>query len=81
MEDNIEKTIKTFLEKETGHAIANNRMNLIETGVVDSFSMIKLIGFIEEHFSIPINMEELSPDNFYSLESIVAFVRKSDSKK
>lgn len=81
MENNIEQTIKNFLEKETGHTIANSRANLIETGVVDSFSMIKLIGFIEEHLGVAINMEELSPENFYSLESITAFVRKLDNTK
>lgn len=81
MENNIEQTIKNFLEKETGHTIADSSTNLIETGVVDSFSMIKVIGFIEEHLGVAINMEELSPENFYSLESITAFVRKLDNTK
>lgn len=81
MENNIEQTIKTFLEKETGHTITDSHTNFIETGVVDSFSMIKLIGFIEEHFGMVINMEELSPENFYSLESITAFVQKLSDVK
>lgn len=76
MKNSIEQTIKNFLEKETGHTIADSRTNLIETGAVDSFSMIKLIGFIEEEFGVKINMEELLPENFYSLESIAVFVQK-----
>ena len=76
MEHNREQTIRTFLEKETGHTIADARTNLIETGAVDSFSMIKLIAYIEERFNVAIDMEELSPENFYSLESMAAFVKR-----
>ena len=81
MEHNIGETIKTFLEKETGHTIADARTNLIETGVVDSFSMIKLIAYIEERFNVAIDMEELSPENFYSLESMAAFLEKRTLKE
>ena len=76
MERNTQQIIESFLEKETGHAIADARANLIETGAVDSFSMIKLIAFIEERFNVAIDMEELSPENFYSLESMAAFIKR-----
>lgn len=62
--------LKRFLEAETQTAITDERSDLIKSGVLDSFIMIRLINFIEEKLGIAVDMEKLSPDNFYSLEII-----------
>ena len=77
----MNETIKTFLEKETGRVIEDADKNLIETGILDSFSMFRLISFLEATFGIKIPMEELSPENFNSLEHVAAFVKKLIEKK
>ena len=72
---NMSETIKTFLEKETGRVIEDTAKNLIETGILDSFSMFRLISFLETTFGIQIPMEELSPENFNSVATIGEFVQ------
>ncbi len=71
---NIQENIKAFLEKETQQKIEDSSVNLIERGVLDSFTMIKLIGFIESSLGIVPRMEALTPENFNSLETIANIV-------
>lgn len=73
---NISKQIKTFLEKETQHLIESDAINLIEKGILDSFSMIKLINFLETDFGVKVDMEEITPENFNSVESISKMTEK-----
>lgn len=73
--DNADK-IRNFLEKETQQVIETDDTDLIKRGVLDSFSMIKLINFIETDLGVKIDMEELSPDNFNSVNTIVSMIEK-----
>lgn len=68
--------IKEYLEKETQRKIGSDSENLIEAGVLDSFSMIKLIDYIGSELMISVKMEELSPTNFNSLDTIVETINK-----
>ncbi len=72
---NIKEKIKEFLEKETQKKIDDSKADLIASGVLDSFSMIKLIAFIESELKIKIDMEKLSAENFNSIEKIEEFLR------
>lgn len=72
-----QRKIKTFLEKETQRKINDYSENLIDNGLLDSFSMIKLISFIEGKFNLKIDMEELSPGNFNSVNKIAKFINQS----
>lgn len=72
----MEDTIKKFLEKETQRKIESETENLIEKGVLDSFSMIKFINFIETDLGVKIDMEELSSENFNSIKTIVSTIKK-----
>jgi acyl carrier protein len=52
--------------------------NLIETGVIDSMSLLRLIAFLEERFQIEVPDEAVLPDNFRSLSAMERFlVQKS----
>ncbi len=77
----IKNNIKSFLEKETQKTIAGDSENLISSGLIDSFTMIKLIGFIESDLGVKANMEELTPDNFNSIETISQIIEKWRSAK
>ena len=72
----IKNKIKEYLEKETQRKIGSDSEYLIEAGVLDSFSMIKLISYIESELNIPVKMEELSPENFNSIDTITATINK-----
>jgi acyl carrier protein len=50
--------------------------SLIRSGVLDSLTLLQLIAFIEEYFSIKITDKEMNPDNFQTINVIKAFVEK-----
>ena len=49
---------------------------LIESGILDSFGVVSLIGFLEEAFSITVEPEEFIEDNFATLVAIAAYVQR-----
>jgi acyl carrier protein len=48
--------------------------NLIERGIVDSMSLVRLISFIEENYSMQVQDEDIVPENFSSLSKISSFI-------
>jgi acyl carrier protein len=48
--------------------------NLIERGIVDSMSLVRLISFIEENYGIQVQDEDIVPENFSSLKKISSFI-------
>ncbi|MBI2024689.1 MAG: acyl carrier protein [Candidatus Harrisonbacteria bacterium] len=67
----MEEKIKKFLEKETQKTIVDNKANLLELGILDSFTMIRLLNFLEQDLKISVKMEELSPQNFSSINNMI----------
>lgn len=49
-------------------------LDLIETGIVDSLGVLKLIAYLEGEFDITIAPEELDTENYRSIAVINAFV-------
>ncbi len=78
---NLEQKIRDFLEQETQFKITDENENLIQSGVLDSFSMIKLLDFLEKDMGVVINMENLSAENFNSLETITRTIKSSYENK
>jgi acyl carrier protein len=48
--------------------------NLTEDGVLDSFSLMELVGFLDDRFSIELLADDIVSENFKTLETIVALV-------
>jgi len=48
--------------------------NLIENGVIDSVTLLRLISFLEENYVIDIPDHEIIPDNFRSMSAIESFL-------
>ena len=48
---------------------------LIETGLIDSLSIFKLILFMEEHFAVRIQPDEIVLENFANLQSLTQLVQ------
>ncbi len=76
----FKQRIKDFLEKETQSKVTDENQNLIQTGILDSFSMIRLLGFIEKEIGVTVNMENLSADNFNSLANIIDAIQSYGNK-
>lgn len=47
---------------------------LLDKEVVDSLGIFKIISFVESEYDIEIDDEELVPENFETLQAIVALV-------
>lgn len=55
----------------------NTEADLLEAGIIDSFEIVNLVMELEEAFEIEIAPEEISPENFKTVEAIVKLVKKS----
>ncbi len=49
---------------------------LLESGVIDSLGVLDLVQFLDESFGITISDDELTPDNFSSINAMAAFVEQ-----
>lgn len=50
--------------------------SLIDNGVLDSFDIISIVGELNTEFDIEINVEDLLPENFNSMEAMYELIRK-----
>lgn len=48
--------------------------SLIGSGVLDSLSWLQLVSYIEKHFGVRVEDEELLPEYFENVNAITAFV-------
>jgi acyl carrier protein len=48
---------------------------LLESGILDSLGVLDLVQFIEKEFSILVSDDELTPENFQTIDRIAAFIR------
>ena len=64
---------KNFLQKKDMSPIKPNS-SLLDSGLIDSVGIFKLVEFIEESFGIKIEDEEIVPENFETINSLVAFI-------
>ena len=79
MTSNIASTIENFIVEEIIMGSKGTRIDpessLINSGIIDSLSLLRLISFLEGEFGIVIEDEDVVPENFDTLtimESLVA---------
>lgn len=49
---------------------------LIDEGILDSFDIVTLVGDINDEFEIGINVEDLLPENFNSVDAMLELISK-----
>lgn len=60
--------------------VENANVSLIENGLIDSLSIVQLIGEIEDTFDIELDDEDMTIENFATVVAIETLVNKySDS--
>ena len=52
-----------------------NATSLLETGILDSLSLLRLVVFIQERFGISMSDVDLVPENVDSVDAICAYLR------
>lgn len=52
--------------------------SLLDSGILDSLALLRLIGYIEDHFGVTVDDGEVIPENFETINDITALL---DRKK
>ena len=70
--------LRDFIVREVAPQETQDRLTddlpLIETGVVDSLGIFRIVSFVEQEFGVDINDEELAPEHFGTIASIARLV-------
>lgn len=53
---------------------------LVESGIVDSLGLFKLIAYIEDEFKVKIEPEDILIENFATLNAIAGLIRSKTPK-
>lgn len=74
--ENIERILLTEIAVGLDRKTLDPNEDLLEQGIIDSLGLMKLIDFLERTFSIRISDEEIVPENFQCLNSMVHLVQQ-----
>ena len=53
-----------------------NEKKLIDDKILDSFDIISIVADLNDHFDIEIDVEDLEPENFNTVEAILELVTR-----
>jgi acyl carrier protein len=81
--ENVKEQIREFVQEAAqrkGVSRVTDDQSLVESGVIDSLGIFRLVAFLEESFRVRIGDEEIVGENFESIVSIEQFVQKKLSR-
>ena len=52
-----------------------NDTSLLDSGILDSLSLLRLVVFLQDRFQLTVDDTELLPENFDSVNAICAYLR------
>jgi acyl carrier protein len=67
--------VTNFLPGESEENLRDDDL-LLEGGVIDSGSVITLVGYLEHRFDIQVRDEDLVPENLATIDNIVDFIAR-----
>ena len=53
-----------------------NETKLIDDEILDSFDIISIVGELNDHYDVEINVEDLEPENFNSVSAMLELIAK-----
>jgi acyl carrier protein len=66
----------TEVVAETGGQPVTRETSLLDSGVLDSINLVRLVQFLEERFGIQIPEGDLGPELFETPASVTAYVQR-----
>lgn len=77
--------IRAFIEENfvlhgSDKALADDT-SLLESGRVDSTGVLTLVAFVEDTYGLEVSDEDLVPENFDSIDRIVAYIERSTASQ
>jgi acyl carrier protein len=79
-ESGIKETVKEFILRSVNIPHLSDDDNLFESGIVNSLFAVQLMTFVEKHFAIEVEMDDLDMENFKSLNATAAFVVRKNGR-
>lgn len=73
MKDKIINYIRTEISSDPTEAIGIDE-DLFAGGIVDSIGMIKLIAYLQEQFHVLVSSEEMTVENFMTVQHMIDFL-------
>jgi acyl carrier protein len=58
----------------------DNSFNMIDSGIMDSLSMMNVIIHLEQQYKIEVNMTEMTPNNFESIDALAKFIQNKQGR-
>src|SRR5437867_9598586 len=55
--------------------------SFIGDGLIDSMGVTELVTYVESAFGITVEQEDVTPDNFDSINKLAAFIRRSQASQ
>lgn len=72
-----EQIVEEFLDGEAGDL--NDETPLVEDEIIDSLGIFLLLGFIKERFGVEVDPEEVTLDNFATINAVAELVESARS--
>jgi acyl carrier protein len=79
----IKESVRQFITKNfyvPDPSKLGDEVSFLDTGIIDSTSVLELTAFLEETFQIQILDDELLPTNLDSLAAVEGFVKRKTGK-
>jgi len=77
----IESEIRKFIAKNLLYSGDGFRygddVSFLEEGIVDSIGVMELVAFVEENYKIQVNDQDVTPDNFDSVNWLATYIRRN----
>ena len=54
--------------------------SLVEAGLLDSLSVMRLVGWLEDEIGVEVDADDVTPENFETLAGIVALVTSKGAR-
>ena len=77
----IQDQIHEYIQDELNDGIEFDKdANLIHQGLIDSMGVMKLSTFLEKRFGIEIELEDITAENFETLEQVSRLITRTSEK-
>lgn len=80
--ESITNRIRSFIKNEIllTHEEISSEVHLIESGMIDSISLMKLLTYIEGDFSVQFSEDDFNIENFSTIDKICRIVKEKQEK-
>lgn len=76
-ETDVIQQIRSIFSTQLSIEIADEDTDLLDTGLIDSLTMVDLLAHLESNYGFTVVMEELDVEYFRNLKSIARYVQQS----